>query len=137
MKEFAAVTRTPLHMFTPDAISGSAEGATLAREGLLFKAEDRTERFRPNLQRYFRMSLAYAGRRTDEVDVRWAPFERYSLSQRSDAARAAKETGVPQEAIYTDFWQVSPETAQRYKRQRGADLLFQQPGQPPQPPQVP
>jgi len=134
MKEFAAVTRTPLHMFTPDAISGSADGASLAREGLLFKAEDRTGRFTPDLRRFFAMANAFGNRNARDIDVRWAPFERYSLSQRAEAARAAKETDVPPEAIYTDFWQASPETAKRWKKQRGAELIFQRPGRPPEPP---
>ncbi|MGH3356600.1 MAG: phage portal protein [Nocardioidaceae bacterium] len=133
IKEFAAVTRTPLHMFTPDAIAGAAEGATLAREGLLFKAEDRTGRFTSDVLRLFRMGFAFADK-TDlaegDLDAMWAPAERYSLAQRADAARAAKDTGVPQQSIYTDYWQVSPSTAKRYARERSTDLLFQPPGEP-------
>jgi hypothetical protein len=41
VQDLAAVTRTPLFYLTPDAANGSAEGASLAREGLVFKTEDR------------------------------------------------------------------------------------------------
>ncbi|MBM4575281.1 phage portal protein [Rhodococcus hoagii] len=41
VKEFAASTRTPLHIITPDAANGSAEGASLMREGLVDKINDR------------------------------------------------------------------------------------------------
>jgi hypothetical protein len=41
IQDFAAVTRTPMHYFSPEGANGSAEGAQLAREGLVFKTEDR------------------------------------------------------------------------------------------------
>ena len=41
VRDFAAVTRTPLSYLFPDAAQGSAEGASLTREGLIFKVKDR------------------------------------------------------------------------------------------------
>ncbi len=62
VKEFAAVTSTPLHLITPpDAANGSAEGAGLMRESLTSKVRDRRTRFTPQLKLLWRMAFAMAG----------------------------------------------------------------------------
>lgn len=136
VKEFAAVTRTPLFMFTPDAAAGSAEGASLMREGHVFKAEDRMGRMTPSALRVARLMLAYAGeadRAKSELQAMWAPAERYSLEQRGAASVQAQTSGVPQESIWSDIWQFPPTTVARMKGQRGANLLYAQPPAAPAP----
>lgn len=134
VKEFSAVSRTPLTMFTPDAANGSAEGASLMREGLVFKGEDRTTRLAPAALQTVRLALAYSGQealaKDTALEAMWAPIERYSLAQRGQAATAGKASGVPFESIMSELWQFGPETVARMQSQRGADLLFQEPGQP-------
>lgn len=133
IKEFAAVTRTPLTLFVPDAVGGSAEGAALARESQVFHADAIIERWTQVVSDVAADLLA-----ADQQDVAddaelepiWLPTERYSLLQRSQAAVAAKNTGIPQEGIWADFWQLDPATIARYKRMRNKDLLF---GDPPKP----
>jgi hypothetical protein len=61
VKEFAAMTDTPLHLITPDAANQSAEGASLMREGLVFKVKDRRARMNPRLVLLFKMAFAFAG----------------------------------------------------------------------------
>jgi len=140
VKEFASGTRTPLFMFTPDAAAGSAEGASLMREGLVFKAEDRTARMTPPVLRVARLMLAYAGeadRAQGELQAMWAPAERYSLAQRGSAAVQAAQSGVPTPSILSDVWQFPPATTARMKKERAADMLYAAAKQPPVAPTMP
>lgn len=124
VKEYAAVSQTPLFMFTPDAASGSAEGASSMKENLELKCRDRIERFTPPVRRISRLILAYAGRPVPkQVEVQWGSVERYSLAQRTQAASQAKATGVPLEVILTEIMQWSPETVKRAMDARLNDLL--------------
>ena len=127
VKELSAVSRTPLVMFTPDAATGTAEGASLTREGLTFKADERCRRLTPPAVRTARLALAYAGhedRARGPLQAIWAPTERYSLSQRMQAGAQAKAAGAPLEGIFADVMQLDPETVARWMTQRSADLFF-------------
>lgn len=124
IKEFAGVTFTPLYVFTPDAVQGSAEGASLAREGQVYKAEAwQTTAARPFLNAVGDM-LAVAGTPVEDVELKWMPAERYSLLQKAQAAQYALAAGVPWEGRMEDYMQLSPETIRRYKTQRRADALL-------------
>lgn len=97
--DFAAVTRTPLYYLSPDASNGSAEGASLAREGLVFKTGDRVTTATPGWKQTQRLIWLYMG---DEVradaaalDVLWESPDRHTLASRFDAAVKAKDAGVP------------------------------------------
>ena len=76
VKEFAAVSQTPLFMFTPDAASGSAEGASSMKETLELKCKDRIDRFTPAVRRIARpCSPMRAGRcrlRLTRCGLRWS-----------------------------------------------------------------
>lgn len=126
--DFAAATRTPLYYLTPDAANGSAEGASLAREGLVFKVGERMLQSGESWEQV--MSLAFtfagdpvrAGRR--DMEVLWAPAERYSLAERVDAAVKAQAAGVPWRTVMTDFLQFSPQQVDRMAADRAADSLL-------------
>lgn len=125
VKELAAVSRTPLHMFTPDAMTGSAEGASLAREGISFKAEDRIARWAPEAVRVARLLLAYGGKPYDaDMEAMFAPVERLSLSQRMQAGASAKAAGVPSAGIWADVMQMTPETVKRWTSWVAEEQLF-------------
>lgn len=125
VKELAAVSRTPLHMFTPDAMTGSAEGASLAREGISFKAEDRIARWSPDAIRVARLLLAYSGQEYDvDMEAMFAPVERLSLSQRMQAGAQAKTAGVPAAGVWADVMQMSPETVKRWTSWAAEEQLF-------------
>lgn len=131
VKEFSAVSQTPLTMFTPDAANGSAEGASLMREGIVFKGGERCTRLTPAALRTVRLALAYSGEeqraRESALEAIWAPIERYSLDQRGQAAANGKASGVPFESIMSELWQFPPETVARMKTERATDLLFIEP----------
>jgi hypothetical protein len=128
VKALAAVTRTPLHLITPDAANGSAEGAALMREGHLAKVKDRRRRAGSGLAEL--MSLAFSAmddeQRADRSGIVtiWEPAEQFSLTERMSAAAQAKAAGLPQDAVFTDVMQYRPEDVERLNGMRAKDLLY-------------
>jgi hypothetical protein len=130
VREFSAVTRTPLSMFSPEGAEQSAAGAENLSDGLVFKGEDRTARLTPPVARTFQLALAYAGevdRARGSLGVTWAPVRRTTLTERAQAASAGKASDVPWESVMGELWQFTPEQVARMQAQRGADLFFQAP----------
>ena len=89
IQDFAAVTRTPMHYLSPEGANQSAEGASLAREGLVFKTEDRIARATVGWSKVMSLMFKWMGdeERAALLDLEplWKPAERYSLSERADA----------------------------------------------------
>lgn len=131
VQDVAAVTRTPLFYLTPDAASGSAEGASLSREGLTFKATDRINAASDPLEQVMSLAFTYAGdpvrASRPDLEVLWAPPERFSLAERYDAASKAQAAGVPWEAVMQDVLQFSPAQIGRMQIQRLDDALASSP----------
>lgn len=112
----AAVTRTPLTMFTPDAATQSAEGASLQREGLVFKAEDRINRVGGQWAEVMSLMLRYSGdvdrSELDKIHMLWAPVERFSLGERASAI--SQTTGViSKRQQLIEIWGMPPDQAER------------------------
>lgn len=128
IRDVAAVTRTPMFYLFPDAANGSAEGASLQREGLVFKVTDRIiESSDPTEQV---MSLAFLtmgdterAARSD-MEVLWAPPERFTLAERYDAASKAQAAGVPWRSVMTNVLQFSPQDVARMESERAQELLL-------------
>lgn len=131
VQALAAVTATPLHYITPDAASGSAEGASLMREGHVYRVEDRRRRAGAALADVLSLAFAAMGdkQRADayRISTIWQAAERYSLSERMSAASQAKVAGLPQSSIFTDVLQYAPADLTRLERERATDLLFLSP----------
>jgi len=126
--DLAAVTRTPLFYLTPDASSGSAEGASLAREGLVFKTIDRIGQASEAWESVMSLAFLMTGdeeraARTD-LEVLWAPPERYGLAERYDAATKAQAAGVPWRTMMAEVLQFSPTQVDRMEADRAADALL-------------
>lgn len=133
LEHLAAVTSTPLHTITPDAASGSAEGASLMRESSVDAAQTRIDHAdRPWAET---MSLCFAfmndAKRADVVQIEpvWGPVERYSLSEKASAAAQAG-TSLPREAIQTDIWQYAPSEVATLRQMSARDMIFQPPRTP-------
>lgn len=128
IQDLAAVTRTPLFYLTPDSANGSAEGASLAREGLVFKTEDRIIQAGESWEQV--MSLAFAFANDEEraaradMEVIWASPERFSLAERYDAASKAQGAGVPWRTVMQDVLQFSPQQVERMEAERAQDALL-------------
>lgn len=136
VRDLAAVTRTPMFYISPDAANGSAEGASLQREGLVFKSKDRITETSDPWERTMSLAFLYAGDavRADRAGLRvqWQSPERFSLAERYDAATKAQAAGVPWRTVMTDVLQFEPSKVDQMEAQRATDL-FMQPTQPAQP----
>ena len=128
VRDLAATTRTPMFYLFPDAANGSAEGASLQREGLIFKVTDRNDESSDPLEQVMSLAFLFAGdtarASTGDMEVLWAPPERFSLTERASAATQAAAAGVPWQTIMTDFLQFSPQQVQRMAAERATDALL-------------
>jgi hypothetical protein len=128
LQALAAVTQTPLHHLQPESANQSAEGASLSREGLVFKVEDRIARADAAWAQV--MSLAFRWLGDDEradllsIEPLWTPAERYSLAERADAATKATAAGVPARTVWSKIWQFTPEEIAEMEQQRADDALI-------------
>lgn len=126
IQDFASVTRTPMHYLSPDGANQSAEGASLAREGLVFKTEDRIARATVGWSKVMSLMFKWMGDdvRADLLDLEpiWKPAERYSLSERADAN--TKFQDVPFRSRMKLIGQFSPaEVAEMEVERRGEQIL--------------
>jgi hypothetical protein len=131
VKALAAATRTPLHWLTPDAVQGSAEGASLQRESATTKVEDRRRRGGRGLARLVALAFRFQGdaprAEPSEIVTIWQSAERSTLAERFDAAVKAKASGMPWAAVAQHVLQLSPDDIARIEAQRADDLLFNAP----------
>ena len=128
IQDFAAVTRTPMHYFHPDAANGSAEGASLAREGLVFKAEDRINRVTPGWSKVMSLMFRWLGddERASLLDLEpmWQRAERYSLAERADAN--SKFQDIPFRSRMSLIGQFPPGVIEEMEVERRGEQVFQQ-----------
>ena len=128
IQDLAAVTRTPLFYLTPDAANGSAEGASLAREGLVFKASDRLVQAGESWEQVMSIAFLFAGdeerARNPDLEVIWADPQRFSLAERYDAAVKAQAAGVPWREIMSTVLQYTPQQIARMDEERAAEALL-------------
>lgn len=85
----AACTQTPFPMFSPDSANQSANGASLYREGLTFKVEDRCRIAGAGWAQVFAVAFQMKGdqQRGNAADIMvdWAPADRYSILEMAQA----------------------------------------------------
>lgn len=125
VKEFAALTGTPLHLVTPDAANGSAEGAGLMRESLTSKCRDRRVRSSPPLKLLWRILFAFAGEADRGAGMRlnWGPIDFPTLSEQGSASAQAVGT-LSTEDRCERIWNMSPADTARNIQRLTADQLL-------------
>jgi hypothetical protein len=127
IQDLAAVTRTPLFYLTPEATNGSAEGASLAREGLVFKTTDRLVQTGESWEQVMALAFTFANdaerSKRSDMEIMWASPERFSLAERMDAAAKAQAAGIPWRTVMEDIMQFSPQQVDRMEAEREQDLL--------------
>lgn len=127
IQDLAASTRTPLFYLTPDAANGSAEGATLARESLVFKTFDRLAQAGESWEQVMSLAFMFSGdaerAARSDMEVIWDSPYRYSLTEQYNAAVLAVNAGVPWETRMGHLLQFSPQEIERMKAERAADAL--------------
>jgi hypothetical protein len=125
----AAVTKTPMSMFTPDAATQTAEGASMQREGLTFEVEEYLRGANRSLARVMSLAFKFMGdeERADlsRISIDWLPAERYSLAEQGSAAAQAAGS-LTWEQIQRKIWQQSPAEIAQARIQRTDDLLLSQ-----------
>lgn len=128
IRDLAAQTRTPMHYLFPDAANGSAEGASLMREGLIFKVADRIAQTSDPLEQVMSLAFLFAGdtvrANRSDMEVLWQPPEHFSLAERYDAASKATGAGVPWRTTMTDVLQFSPQQVDRMEGERAAEAFL-------------
>lgn len=128
IQDFAAVTRTPMHYFIPEGVNGSAEGAQLAREGLVFKAEDRIARASAGWSKVMSLVFRWLGDETRasllDLEPLWKPAERYSLAERADAN--VKFADVPFRSRMSLIAQFSPAEIEEMEVEKASESLIAQ-----------
>lgn len=127
VKEFAAVTFTPLHLITPDDANGSAEGAGLLRESLTSKVRDRRARITPGLKLLWRIAFAMNGERErgKKVDMLWGPIEFRSLAEKGSASAQARGV-LSRKRIMRDVWELTPQEIAENENELRAERLLDQ-----------
>lgn len=121
LRDLCAVTRTPMSVLSPDAANQSAEGAALAREGLVFKASDRIARATPAWDTLVSIGLSLDGV-DGQVQTQWLPAERQSLAEKSDAA-VKLATILPSRRIITDILGYGADVADQMETEKASDAL--------------
>ena len=126
IQDFAALTRTPMHYLSPDGANQSAEGAALAREGLVFKAEDRIARVTPSWSKVMSLMFRWMGdeQRANLLDLEpiWKPAERYSLAERADAN--SKFQDIPFNSRMTLVGQFTPAEVAQMETERAGETIL-------------
>lgn len=127
-RTLSALTRIPLYRFSPDAAAGSAEGASLQREGLVFNAVDHIGQASESLERVMFLSFLFSGSepRTD-MEVLWLPPDRVTMAEKYDAAVKAQAAGETWRSIMEDVVQKTPQQIARMEVDRQADALLTAP----------
>lgn len=128
VEQLAAVTRTPMHYFAPASANQSAEGASLARESLMFKIRDQLRQTGESWETVMATAFLYAG---DEVrasradmEIIWGDPERHSLAEKADAAvKALGGGGLTWRCVMEDIWQKTPQEINRMEVERMNDAM--------------
>lgn len=122
----AAMLSKPLATLAPDAANQSAEGASTQKEEHLYLIEDRRDRVDSPWSRVMATVFFFQGdtERADasQIEAIWNPIERFSLSQKSDAAQKSKGI-LPQEAILRDIFQYPAAEIPNLRIMAGKDLM--------------
>lgn len=129
LEHLAAVTSTPLHTITPDAMaSGSAEGASLMREEHVYAVEACRDHADRPWADVMATAFAFMGdterAKAEAIEPLWGPVERFSLSEKATAAAQASTT-LPREAIQRDIWQYAPAEIPNLRVLDGRDFLLE------------
>jgi hypothetical protein len=129
VKDLAATSGTPLYTITPDAAQGSAEGASLQREQVKAKVEDRQDRVEPVLELVaelmFRMAGDTARAQPRTTEIMWAPVDQPSMAERANAIAQTKGV-IPRYQQMTEIWGMDPAQADRAMSELSADMVLDQ-----------
>lgn len=129
-RTLAGMTGTPLFYIAPEAADGSAEGAALAKEKLIFKTKRHIATATQSMKQVLSIAFEVMGEteraRVSDIEIMWLPPERFSLSETADAASKAMSGGLSRRAVLEDIWRKTPAEIQRIEDDHAADMLMAQ-----------
>ncbi len=121
-------TSTPIQYLFPDESGGSAEGAQLKREARVFKVRDRNRQQAESYEAVMSLAFAFAGddqrASRGDMEIIWAPVERYILEQKADATAKFAAAGLSIETIARDVLQKTPQEISRMRGEFAAQALL-------------
>lgn len=124
----AVSSSTPLFSVVPDAANGSAEGAALQREGLIFKTEASIALADGAFCRTMASVFEVVGdvERSDvhQIEGLWASPRRSSLQERATAGVQAMVAGVPWRTRMEKFLELTPAEIAEAETQRLDDAFM-------------
>lgn len=130
VRHLAGVSRTALYILSPDAAQGSAEGASLAREALVFSTEDWMGRMDVAMHQALATAFLAQGDvvrgQASQIQTIWESPERASAQERANAysqVGAKLSTQMAQEKIL----QLSPDEIARDREYRDREAFEQLP----------
>lgn len=129
VKDLYGTSGTPAYLASPDAANASAEAASLQREQTTFKVEARQDRFEPSHQALAELMFRLKGDQERStpgtIEIIWAPAERYSMAERSNAIAQTKGV-VPRYQQLTEIWGMDPAQAKRAMSELTDDMILDQ-----------
>lgn len=124
----AVSSSTPLFSVVPDAANGSAEGAALQREGLLFKTEACIDladgAFCRTMASVFEVVGDEQRSDVDQIEGLWASPRRSSLQEKATAAVQAKVAGAPWRTVMEKFLELTPDEIAKAESERLDDAFM-------------
>jgi hypothetical protein len=124
----AAVSRTPFPMFSPDGANQSANGASLYREGLTFKVEDRCRIAGRAWAQVIALAFAFKGdpdrSKVAEIIVDWSPADRYSIGEMAQADSLS--ISLPRAQKFARIYGMSPAEVEVAMSQVASDAMLTQ-----------
>lgn len=128
-KDLAAVTGTPLYILSPDAASGSAEGAASLKETAIFSVEELNEladtAFAQAHSLAFQAQNDAARADAAQIETIWASIDRLSIQDRAAASASAKAGGASQRYIDEKVFGMTPLEMRQAEQDRADDALLQ------------
>lgn len=130
VKNFSAVSSTPMYILSPDAVNASAGAADKSAEAFETSVEEWQDRAEMPIALALSLSFLAQGDATraaiGEIGIDWSPVSRSSINEKSQAASAAKTGGSSQAFINKSIWGMSPEQLKQ-ERQDRTDEQFEAP----------
>jgi hypothetical protein len=125
--QFAATTKTPMYYLNPGGANQSADGASMQRESLVFKVEDRIERCTPLWAEVMALIFQVTGdaERADlaKIQTLWANPDRLSLAEKADAANKVQSL-IPWRSMMKLIFDFDPQTIERMQSEREEEQLI-------------
>ncbi len=110
-RDFAAVSGTPVSVFTPDGANQTTEGVLAASAQQIGEASDARDRFKPAIDALF--TRAIEAERIDlggaVVSINFADPQHISMSEKYAAAALAKQAGESRKSIQRNILGYTPE----------------------------